>query len=68
MRSNSTTKAPALDTHERKRVLNILESNWQAEMRGVIRMNNGRSAKQSRNDASHFEILPKPKSTMPISG
>ena len=34
MSSNSTTKASALNANERKRVLNILESNWQAEMRG----------------------------------
>ena len=34
MSSNSTTKASALNASERKRVLNILESNWQAEMRG----------------------------------
>src|ERR1019366_8236814 len=34
MSSNSTTKASALNANERKRVLNILGSNWQAEMRG----------------------------------
>ena len=36
MSSNSTTKASALNAHERKRVLNILESNWQAEMGGCL--------------------------------
>ena len=34
MNSNSTTEPSALNANERKRVLNILESNWQAEMRG----------------------------------
>jgi len=34
MNSNFTTDASVLNANERKRVLNILESNWQAEMRG----------------------------------
>ena len=34
MSSNSTTNTSALNANERKRVLNILENNWQAEMRG----------------------------------
>src|ERR1019366_1886536 len=31
---DSTTRASTLNANERRRVLNILESNWQAEMRG----------------------------------
>jgi hypothetical protein len=31
---------------------------------GVIRMKYGQSAKQNRDDASHFELLRKPKSTV----
>ena len=34
MSANSKTNTSALNANERKRVLNILESNWQAEMRG----------------------------------
>jgi vacuolar iron transporter family protein len=34
MNSNSTTDPSALNANEHKRVLDILESNWQAEMRG----------------------------------
>ena len=34
MNSNSTTNPSALNAHQHKRVLEILESNWQAEMRG----------------------------------
>lgn len=34
MSLNSKTNDSALNANERKRVLNILESNWQAEMRG----------------------------------
>jgi hypothetical protein len=34
MSSNSKTGTSVFNANERKRVLNILESNWQAEMRG----------------------------------
>ena len=34
MTANATSADPKMDARDRRRILKILESNWQAEMRG----------------------------------
>jgi hypothetical protein len=68
MNTDSAVTDSKLDPQERKRILRILESNWQAEMRGQKPMQLWRKGKQTRNGARLFVPSRTPNNTTQIFG